>query len=103
MVERTAKQTVQQAISDFDEIREAIKGHKIDVPYPTPTRVYPSLIAGIREGSITGLIKYSLSGAVLDNSTGGCILGSCVFEENRKILNILYGKVEAIDEEESEI
>lgn len=41
--------------------------------------------------------------AVLDNSTGGCILGSCVFEENRKILNILYGKVEAIDEEESEI
>lgn len=54
MTERTASETVAQAAEDFDSIKTAIEGHKIDVPYATKTSEYAELIAKIRVGSISG-------------------------------------------------
>lgn len=60
MTERTSRGVVNQAIEDFNSIREAIRGHKIEVPYPTKTSAYADLIASIRVGSIAGLIYHDL-------------------------------------------
>lgn len=54
MANRTAKKTVEQAVKDFDDIKEAIIGHRVPVPYATPTSMYAPLIANIRIGSIAG-------------------------------------------------
>lgn len=61
---RTAKQVITQAISDFDCIKEAIIGHKIPVPYGTATSVYASLIASIRVGGISGNAYCNIKGTV---------------------------------------
>ncbi len=60
MTERTSREVVNQAISDFDDIREAIRGHKVEVPYPTKTSAYAGLIASICVGSVTGEIVNDL-------------------------------------------
>ncbi len=54
MTERTAREVVAQAIEDFDDIRDAIRGHRVAVPYPTKTSLYAELIANIRIGSLSG-------------------------------------------------
>ena len=54
LTERTAKETVIQAVEDFDSIKRAIEGHKIDVPYATKTSEYAELIAKITVRPIAG-------------------------------------------------
>lgn len=51
---RNSYETVQQAIDDFDAIKDAIIWHRIQVPRPTPTKEYASLIKSIRRGGISG-------------------------------------------------
>ena len=58
MAERTARDVITQAISDLDDIRDAIRGHRVDVPYPTKTSLYGELIANIRIGSVSGTQKH---------------------------------------------
>lgn len=64
MSDRTAKQVITQAISDFDGIKEAIIGHKIPVPYGTATSIYASMIASIRVGGISGNAYCNIKGTV---------------------------------------
>lgn len=59
MTERTAREVVMQSINDFDDIRDAIRGHRVAVPYPTKTSLYAELIANIRIGSLSGTHKRS--------------------------------------------
>lgn len=97
MVDRTAVETVQQAVSDFDDIRDAIRGHKIEVPYPTPTRAYASLIAGITVGCINGLVKNDIYGHI-----SNVIYGCCIGEMYGTITETLCGVMEVIAENEDE-
>lgn len=81
MTERTSRETVSQALADFDSIREAIQGHKIEVPYPTKTSVYADLIAGIGVGSITGTVYHDIKIFPVETIAGSAesyIFGFCI-------------------------
>ncbi len=95
MTQRTSKEVVNQAIADFNSIKEAILGHKIDVPYPTKTCEYAGLIAKLRVGCIAGraypVPNASVCSIVSDNAT--------VYHNGRTVLAIV-GTAEAIIEEE---
>ncbi|MBQ2603886.1 MAG: hypothetical protein II589_02475 [Clostridia bacterium] len=70
MTQRTAKQTIEQAIADFDDIIEAIKGHRVRIDYPTKTSLYAELIANIRIGSVSGTAWHRCTPAL------SCVLGA---------------------------
>ncbi len=93
MSDRTAAKAIQQAISDFDSIKSAIEGQGVDVPTPTPTRNYASLIASIQKRGAVGNILGSLAGIISENifknmsrnlsGTVGSLIGSVtLLDEN---------------------
>lgn len=86
MTERTARETVAQAIDDFDSIKAAIMFHKIDVPYATKTSEYGDLIAKIRVGSVAGAASVS---TVCANSE--TIAGSVTQHRSGRVLNPIMG------------
>ena len=70
MTERTSREIIARAIDDFDDIRDAIRGHRVAVPYPTPTSLYGELIANIRIGSLSGSHKRFASLLILNELIG---------------------------------
>ncbi len=89
MTDRTSRETVIQAIDDFNSIKEAIEGHKINVPYATKTSEYAKLIAKIIVGSVSGTASFhikvfntkSLTGSVMQEMKGSkcnLIMGQAV-------------------------
>ncbi|MBQ5566022.1 MAG: hypothetical protein IIT42_04170 [Clostridia bacterium] len=72
MTARTALETVRQAIDDFDNIRAAIIGHRIEVPYGTPTADYASLISQINVGFVSGAALNYAVGGIVDTANGFC-------------------------------
>lgn len=95
MTERSAKNVVVQAVSDFDGIRDAIRGHRVEVPYPTKTSKYAELIANIRIGSLSGTHKH-FGTVELVNSVLGT--GISFYEGSHSPLNVLCGTAQAIDD-----
>lgn len=55
LTERTARDIVVQAVSDFNSIRTAIINQNINVPYATKTSEYDELIERIGSRFISGL------------------------------------------------
>ncbi len=70
MTERTARETVDQAISDFNAIREAIRDQRVEVPYPTPTSEYAELIGKINSGFIKGKNRITLKSGFIGETIG---------------------------------
>lgn len=95
MANRTAKKTVEQAIKDFDDIKEAIIGHRVPVPYATPTSMYAPLIANIRIGSIAGMASCCTRLRVYS-----ILSGTFIIYPKSDIVETITGKAEFIDEEE---
>ena len=93
LINRTPRETVDQAIDDFDGIREAIRGHKIEVPYPTKTSEYAGLIAKIRVGAIEGRAEIMTSGAAADT-----VCGNVLSEINSIVIGPVCGNAQVIDE-----
>lgn len=86
MTDRTSRETVIQAISDFDSIRAAIEGHKINVPYPTKTSEYAELIEKIRVGSVLGAANFHLNGFNTKS-----LIGSVMQEIKGSKFNLIMG------------
>lgn len=95
MTERTSKEAVNQAIADFNSIKEAILAHKIDMPYPTKTSEYAGLIAMIRVGCIAGS-AYSEPNVMVSKG----IYDNALVFPNISIVNPLVGTAEVINEDE---
>lgn len=60
LTERTARETVAQAITDFNSIRTAIINQNVNVPYATKTSEYSELIEKICSRFITGMQELSV-------------------------------------------
>lgn len=92
--ERTAVEIVNQAISDFDNIKEAILGHRIDVPYPTKTSLYGELIAKIRVGCIAGRSSPNTGMFIADT-----LIGEFLPECRGRTVQPMIGKAYKVAEE----
>lgn len=89
---RTAAQTVNQAVLDFDGIREAILQQRVAVPNGTATSEYARLIAMIRVGSVSGL-TWSFSDIAECESIAGSVLTYC----RNSVPNAIIGQAVNID------
>lgn len=96
MTQRSARETVAQAIADFDDIREAIRGHRIEVPYPTKTSMYAELIANIRIGSVSGAHRHCGLTELIRPLSGERML---LFEKSHPPLMVLVGSAQIIEED----
>ena len=94
MANRTAKKIVEQTIKDFDDIKEAIIGHRVPVPYATPTSMYAPLIANIRIGSIAGSADCCGRFRVYS-----ILSGTSIIYPKSDTAETIAGKAEFIDEE----
>lgn len=91
ITERTPVEIVNQAISDFDSIKEAILGHKVAVVNPTRTSLYGELIAKIRVGCIAGRGTPSIN-ALNFEAVSGKLLTQC----QGRTIQPLIGKAELL-------
>lgn len=96
MTERTAREVVQQAISDFDDIRDAIRGHRVAaVEYPTKTSLYAELIANIRIGSLSGAHRHLDTFPLLSVVNGKRVK---IYDSSQSVLGLLSGRAEVVAE-----
>jgi len=94
MTTRTSRQVIEQAISDFDDIREAIRGHRVRVEYPTKTSAYAGLIANIRIGSVSGTAVHTCTPPLMPVS------GKKEKQSWGAFPCVIYGSFETVSENE---
>ncbi len=93
MTQRTAREVVEQAISDFDDIRDAIRGHRVAVEHPTKTSLYAELIANIRIGSLSGTHCHIDTFPLLNTVRGNKVT---VYDGTNSVLGLVKGTAEAV-------
>ena len=94
MTERTSRQAIEQAIADFDDIREAIRGHRVRIEYPTKTSVYAGLIANIRIGSVSGTARHACTQPLTP------VLGNKEKQSSGTFPCIIHGSFQTVPENE---